>query len=160
MAELLVQGGGCEIHNGDKVAEITEHVDPEMVIHLAVQSLGRQGYQDPKNTLDVNIMRTVNMLEIIRRRRKPCAVIIVTSDKCYDNARGGRPHAENDPMGGNDPYSASKRVAELVVAAYRRSYFDPEHVDRYARRKVSQCAWGQRDRRWRLGRGSCFPGCL
>jgi CDP-glucose 4,6-dehydratase len=98
----------------------------EIVFHLAAQSLVRLSYEAPAATFDVNVMGTVNVLEAVRAAPGVRAVVCVTSDKCYENRETGRAYKEDDPMGGYDPYSASKGCAELVVSAYRRSFFNPE----------------------------------
>jgi CDP-glucose 4,6-dehydratase len=95
----------------------------DVVIHLAAQALVRQSYIDPSATFEVNVMGTLNILDAVRSLERPCVVIIVTSDKCYDNSAGDESHTETDPLGGNDPYSASKAAAEIVTAAYRKSFF-------------------------------------
>ncbi len=96
---------------------------PEIVIHMAAQSLVRRSYAEPVETYATNVMGTVNVLENCRHCDSVKAVINVTSDKCYENQGWQRGYSENDPMGGYDPYSSSKGCAELVTAAYRRSYF-------------------------------------
>jgi CDP-glucose 4,6-dehydratase len=107
---------------------VRAHLDaaaPEIVLHLAAQPLVRRSLRDPAGTYAVNVLGTVNVLEAIRHARSPVrAVVVVTSDKCYEN-RGehGRRFAEEDPLGGADPYSSSKACAELVAAAYRHSFF-------------------------------------
>jgi len=101
---------------------------PEVVLHLAAQPLVRRSLVDPADTYEVNVMGTVNVLDAVRLDGGDVrAVVVVTSDKCYENAGLGRPFAEADPLGGSDPYSSSKGCAELVTAAYRRSFFsDPD----------------------------------
>ncbi len=96
---------------------------PDFVFHLAAQPLVRLSYEQPVETYATNIMGTVHLLEAVRLARIRCAVVVVTTDKCYENT--GRAHAyrEEEPMGGHDPYSSSKGATELVVSAYRRSYF-------------------------------------
>jgi CDP-glucose 4,6-dehydratase len=106
-----------------------ERQNPEVVFHLAAQSLVRPSYSDPVETYTTNVIGTVNVLEAIRRNGKVRACIIVTSDKCYENREWHWPYREIDPMGGHDPYSSSKGCAELVTAAYRASYFDPANAD-------------------------------
>jgi len=96
---------------------------PEVVFHLAAQSLVRRSFRAPRDTYEVNVMGTVNVLEAARRSDSVRAVVNVTSDKCYDNREQGRPFVEGDPMGGHDPYSSSKGCAELVADAYTRSFF-------------------------------------
>ena len=100
---------------------------PDFVFHLAAQPLVRLSYEIPAETMATNVMGTVNVLEALRELRNPCAAVMVTSDKCYENLETSRPHEECDPMGGRDPYSASKGMAELAVASYRRSFFGSDH---------------------------------
>lgn len=96
---------------------------PEVVIHMAAQSVVRRGYEDPVETYSSNVMGTVHLLEAIRQLKHPCAVVNVTTDKCYENREWVWGYREDEPMGGRDPYSNSKGCAELVTAAYRESYF-------------------------------------
>ncbi len=96
---------------------------PEIVFHLAAQPLVLASYRDPVETFRINLMGTVSVLETCRRMPSVRAAVVVTSDKCYEN-RGGEPCRESDPMGGFDPYSASKGCAELAVSCYRRGFFD------------------------------------
>lgn len=102
--------------------------DPEVIFHLAAQALVRTGYAQPRETFEINALGTANLLEAVRRRGRGCVVLIVTSDKCYENCEARREFRETDPLGGTDPYSASKAAAELVTAAYRRSFFAPERM--------------------------------
>jgi CDP-glucose 4,6-dehydratase len=98
-------------------------VRPEVVFHMAAQALVRASYDDPVGTYATNVMGTVNLLEAARLTGGVRGVVCVTSDKCYENRETTRPYRENDAMGGFDPYSSSKGCSELVVSAYRRSYF-------------------------------------
>jgi len=97
---------------------------PEIVFHLAAQALVRASYYDPIATFTTNLNGTVNVLEALRETPSARAAILVTSDKCYANDGGDRPFREDDPLGGPDPYSASKACAELAIEAYRRSFLD------------------------------------
>jgi CDP-glucose 4,6-dehydratase len=97
---------------------------PEIVLHLAAQPLVRRSYVQPADTYAVNIMGTVNVLEMCRQTSSVRAVVVVTSDKCYENREWLWGYREDEPMGGHDPYSSSKACAEIVTSAYRRSYFD------------------------------------
>jgi len=99
---------------------------PEIIIHMAAQSLVRVSYDNPVETYSTNVMGTVNVLEAVRHTDSVKVVIIVTSDKCYENQEWVWGYRENEPMGGHDPYSNSKGCAELVTSAYRQSYFDAE----------------------------------
>lgn len=101
---------------------------PEVVIHMAAQSVVRHGYDDPVGNYASNVMGTVHVLEAVRQLKRPCAVVNVTSDKCYENREWLWGYRENEPMGGSDPYSNSKGCAELVTTAYRRSFFPPESI--------------------------------
>ncbi len=102
-------------------ATVAEH-RPDVVLHLAAQAIVRAGYDDPIETYSTNVMGTVNLLEAIRREPSARAVVIVTSDKCYDNLEIERGYVEGDVLGGRDPYSNSKGCAELVTRAYRDSF--------------------------------------
>ncbi len=98
---------------------------PDVVIHMAAQALVRHSYQHPVETIETNIVGTANVLESVRQTPSVRGVVIVTSDKCYENPEDGRPLTETDPMGGYDPYSMSKGAAELVTSSYRNSFFNP-----------------------------------
>jgi CDP-glucose 4,6-dehydratase len=104
---------------------------PEVVLHLAAQSVVRRGYEDPIETYSSNVMGTVNLFEALRQLGLPCAVVNVTSDKCYMNREWVWGYRENEPMGGRDPYSNSKGCAELVTTAYRESFFSPASFARH-----------------------------
>ena len=99
---------------------------PEIVIHMAAQPLVRESYRTPVETYATNVMGTVHLLEAVRHTPGVKAVVIVTTDKCYENREWFWGYRENEPMGGHDPYSSSKGCAELVSAAYRNSFFNPE----------------------------------
>ncbi len=105
------------------VRAAVEQARPDFVFHLAAQPLVRLSYDQPVETYAVNIMGTVNVLEAVRLAAHRCTVVAITTDKCYENKEWVHSYREEDPMGGYDPYSSSKGAAELVIAAYRRSYF-------------------------------------
>jgi CDP-glucose 4,6-dehydratase len=96
---------------------------PDFVFHLAAQPLVRLSYAQPVETYATNVMGTVHVLEAIRRQGLACSVVAVTTDKCYENREWLHAYREEDAMGGHDPYSSSKGAAELVISAYRRSFF-------------------------------------
>lgn len=98
--------------------------NPEVLIHMAAQPLVRLSYQEPVLTYATNVMGTVNVLEAARKCSKLKAIVSVTTDKCYENKEWYWGYRENEPMGGHDPYSSSKGCAELVTAAYRKSFFN------------------------------------
>ncbi len=109
-------------------AVITEH-RPEVIIHMAAQPLVRYSYENPIETYGTNVMGTANVLEAVRQSDSARVVVCITSDKCYDNKEWLWGYRENEPMGGHDPYSSSKGCAELVIAAYRNSYFSADEPE-------------------------------
>lgn len=111
-------------------AVAAEHC-PEIVIHMAAQPLVRYSYDHPGETYSTNVMGTVNVLEAVRLSETVQVVVTITSDKCYENREWVWGYRENEPMGGHDPYSSSKGCAELVISAYRRSYFPAEEYQRH-----------------------------
>jgi len=98
-------------------------VKPDVVFHMAAQPIVRESYADPLGTFSTNAIGTANVLEAVRGLARPCAVVVVSSDKCYDNREWVWGYRENDPLGGKDPYSASKAATELVTACWRDSFF-------------------------------------
>jgi len=104
---------------------------PDVVLHMAAQSVVRSGYDDPIETYSTNVMGTVHVFEALRQLKLPSVVVNVTSDKCYLNREWAWGYREDEPMGGRDPYSNSKGCAELVTTAYRESFFSPAAIDRH-----------------------------
>ena len=123
ITELLVQDTRGDVCCRSGMQAALETADAEVVFHLAAQPLVSIGYQDPVRTFEVNMNGTLNLLECVRLRKTPATVIVVTSDKCYAPADPSVALRESDPMGGLDPYSSSKGVAELISACYRYSFF-------------------------------------
>lgn len=113
----------ADVRDRDRLVAEAQAARPSVIFHLAAQAIVRRGYVDPRETFETNVMGTVNVLEAARACPTVEAVVIVTSDKCYQNHEGDRAFREDDPLGGRDPYSASKAGAELVTAAYRDSFF-------------------------------------
>lgn len=126
--ELLARHTNADIRDTAQLQGAIEACRPAVIFHLAAQTLVRQSYRDVLQTFDVNGMGTASLLEAVRRLRLPCAVIIVTSDKCYQIRDPRRRHRETDSLGGNDPYSASKAAAEIVTESFRQSFFRPEEL--------------------------------
>jgi CDP-glucose 4,6-dehydratase len=131
--ELARVGEGMDSIAGDTrdaeaVAAVVVAAAPEVVIHMAAQALVRRSFVEPRETLEINVMGTANVLDAVRRHGDGVRVLVnVTSDKCYENRESERAYREDDPMGGQDPYSSSKGCAELVTEAFRRSFFsDPD----------------------------------
>ena len=118
-----------DIQNYEFLKEIITKHEPEIIFHMAAQSLVIKSYYDPIETFSTNVMGTVNLLYAIKETKKPQIVINVTSNKCYENNESLEGYKENDPMGGYDPYSSSKGCAELVTKSFRNSFFssNPEN---------------------------------
>jgi CDP-glucose 4,6-dehydratase len=112
-----------DIRDASAIQALVAQEKPDFVFHLAAQPLVRLSYQQPVETYATNVMGTVNILEAVRMAQLPCVVIAVTTDKCYENREWLYGYCEEDALGGYDPYSSSKAAAELVIAAYRRSFF-------------------------------------
>ncbi len=121
--EQLVDHQIADVRDAAAVHAIIERAAPEVVFHLAAQPFVRRSFREPLETYETNVMGTANLLDGVRRAGGVGAVVVVTSDKCYENNEPGRPFVETDPIGGHDPYSNSKGAAELVTDAFRRSYF-------------------------------------
>ena len=117
-----ILGDVCDLQHLRKVVEESQ---PEIIFHLAAQSLVRRSYVDPVGTYATNVLGTANVLETVRENAVVRSVVIVTTDKCYENSEDGRAYCETDRLGGFDPYSSSKAAAELVTAAFRNSFFSP-----------------------------------
>ena len=116
-----------DINDTAKLEKLFERFEPEIIFHLAAQSLVLRSYDAPKETFASNVLGIVSLLDVVRRHTSVSAVVIATSDKCYDNQELDHPFDESDRFGGRDPYSASKGCAEITAASMRMSYFHP-HV--------------------------------
>ncbi len=119
-----------DVEDHERLLALFEKYRPEFVFHLAAQSLVRRSYREPRLTYQTNVIGTVNILEAIRKTNSVRACVIVTSDKCYENRESLHCYKETDPLGGYDPYSSSKGCAELLTAAYRRSFFNSENYSK------------------------------
>ncbi len=113
-----------DINDAARLRGAVQAAEPEIVFHLAAQPLVRQSYAEPVETFATNVMGTVNLLEAVRQVESVRAVVVVTTDKCYANQEWAWGYRETDPLGGKDPYSASKAAAEIVAASYRSSFLD------------------------------------
>ena len=112
-----------DVRDADALTAAVAEIRPEVVLHLAAQSLVRPSYRDARGTWETNVGGTVNLLEAMRAVPGIAACVVVTSDKCYANREQGAGYREDDPLGGHDPYSASKAAMEIVTASYRQSFF-------------------------------------
>ncbi|MCB0328004.1 MAG: CDP-glucose 4,6-dehydratase [Bdellovibrionales bacterium] len=120
-----------DIRDYSSIESAVLHSQPEIIIHMAAQPLVRRSYREPLETLDTNIMGTANLLQAARGAKGLRAVLVVTSDKCYDNKEREQGYREDEPMGGHDPYSVSKGCTELVTAAFRDSFFPPSRFEEH-----------------------------
>jgi CDP-glucose 4,6-dehydratase len=118
----------CDIRDAIAVSHRVTRARPEIVFHLAAQPLVRASYRDPAETWSVNVQGTLHLLDALRLAKDVKSVVIVTTDKVYDNQEARRAFVETDPLGGHDPYSASKAAAEILTASYRSSYFQGRGV--------------------------------
>jgi len=112
-----------DIRNFSQIRQVVEKYKPEIVFHLAAQPLVRQSYKNPLETYQTNVIGTANVLEAVKGAGSVKVVVCITTDKCYENREWVWPYREEDKLGGYDPYSSSKACAELVVSAYRNSFF-------------------------------------
>jgi CDP-glucose 4,6-dehydratase len=113
-----------DIRNFNDIKKVIHEKKPEIIIHLAAQSLVPMSYKHPRETYETNVMGTVNLLESIRSEKNKCIILNVTSDKCYENRELSRGYTEKDRIGGYDPYSSSKGCSELITTAYTKSFFN------------------------------------
>ena len=111
-----------DIRDAQSLKALVEKIQPDFVFHLAAQALVRPAYTNPTDTWQINTMGTINLLESLRSLKNPCAAVLITSDKCYDNVEWAWGYRETDILGGPDPYSASKGAAELAIRSYVRSF--------------------------------------
>ena len=112
----------ADIRDFGRISQIVKRCQPDVVFHLAAQPLVRRSYSDPLETWSTNVQGTLNVLEAIKSVQKPCAVVMVTTDKVYANKEWEYGYRECDELGGHDPYSASKAAAELAIASWRNSF--------------------------------------
>jgi CDP-glucose 4,6-dehydratase len=126
--DCLVRSHLADIRNLEALHSAVREASPEIILHLAAQPLLRPSYREPVLTWSTNVMGTVNVLEASRKCPGVRAVLVVTTDKCYQNKEWFWGYRETDPLGGHDPYSASKAATELVVESYRKSFFSNAEV--------------------------------
>ena len=132
----------ADIRDADRVRTLIAEANPEVVFHLAAQPLVLKSYRDPLETWSTNVMGTAHVLEAIRHLKSPCAVVVVTTDKVYANYEWEFGYRENDPLGGHDPYSASKAGTELAAQSWRKSYFAPDGQVRLATARAGNVIGG------------------
>jgi CDP-glucose 4,6-dehydratase len=122
--DQIVKSTIGDIRDYDLLQHAINKIKPEIIIHMAAQPLVHESYKNPRETYEINVLGTVNLLDVIRHLKTVKAVLNVTTDKCYDNKEWHWGYRENDPMGGYDPYSNSKGCSELVTSSFRNSFFN------------------------------------
>lgn len=133
----LVRHTDGDIRDLTVVETTMEDVRPNIIFHMAAQALVRESYADPLGTMMTNVIGTAHICDALRRYDAPCAAVIVTSDKCYENHEWVYGYRENDAMGGGDPYSASKGSAEIVTSSWRHSFFPVEKLSQHGKAVAS-----------------------
>ena len=131
ISELLKSEQSGDIRDKSTLTNYIKSVQPDCIFHLAAQPLVRRSYAEPVETFDTNVMGSIYLMDAVRSLGNPCSVVMITSDKCYENVGKAEGYVETDPMGGHDPYSASKGCAELAIASYRRSFFPPDDIAKH-----------------------------
>lgn len=131
-----------DIRNFVDVADVMKAKQPEIVFHLAAQPLVRRSYSDPLETWSTNVMGTANVLEACHQNSSVQAIVVVTTDKCYENQERVSGYYESDRLGGHDPYSASKAAAEFVAASYRSAFFHDAHAPLLATARAGNVVGG------------------
>lgn len=124
LLEVNAKDFRLDIRDAGALAAVVAETQPDMVFHLAAQPLVRRSYRDPLETWSTNVMGTANLLEACRQTKSIRAIVVITTDKCYENKEWPWGYRENDRLGGHDPYSASKAGTELVAASYRSAFFN------------------------------------
>lgn len=133
----------ADIRQMDGVRQSLLRTRPDFVFHLAAQPIVRRSFVQPVETYETNVNGTLHVLEALRTANHPCTALFITTDKCYENREHGLPYKEEDHLGGRDPYSSSKAMAEICIAAYRQSYFEsPDSLVRIASARAGNVIGG------------------
>jgi CDP-glucose 4,6-dehydratase len=127
----------ADIRDKEQLTRCISQARPDIIFHLAAQSVVRESYITPVETIETNVLGTVNVMEAVRATRIATALVMVTSDKCYQNNEWLFGYRENDPLGGHDPYSASKSAAEIMISSWRNSFFDSQQIGVHGVRMAS-----------------------
>jgi len=120
-----------DIRDCETMTKAMQESKPDVVLHLAAETVVRRSYRHPRETFEVNVNGTASVLDAVSQLDRPCAVVAITSDKCYANHNQVWGYRENDPLGELEPYGASKAAAEILINAYRHSYFPPKQVNQH-----------------------------
>jgi CDP-glucose 4,6-dehydratase len=126
-----------DIRKADEIIKVVDEFQPDFIFHLAAQALVRSSYESPLYTFETNAIGTANILDAVRFLAKPCILVIITTDKVYENREINYPYTEEDKLGGYDPYSASKAAAEIMTSSYRNSFFNPDKFSQHQKSVAS-----------------------
>lgn len=129
--ECLTANHIADIRDESSLHRALADAAPDIVFHLAAQSVVRESYRAPRETFEVNTIGVASLLDGVRKLDKPCIVVVVTSDKCYENLEQVWGYRESDPFGDHDPYGGSKGAAEILIRSYRHSFFPPERLSEH-----------------------------
>ena len=155
MADLRV-----DIRDGLKIKSIFDEYQPEIVFHLAAQSLVRLSYEIPVETYQTNVMGTLNVLDAIRSTESVRVAVMITSDKCYENKEQLKGYEEDAPFGGYDPYSSSKGACEIAIQSWRRSFFNPKQFGKIHHVSLSSARAGNVIGGGDWARDRLIPDCI
>jgi len=128
---LLVDHYEADVRDADTLHGALAQAEPDVILHLAAQSVVKMGYEIPRETFETNVIGIASLLDGVAKLDRPCSVVIVTSDKCYENREQVWGYRETDPFGDRDPYGASKGAAEILVRCYRSSFFPPGRLSEH-----------------------------
>jgi CDP-glucose 4,6-dehydratase len=142
VVEVLVSHNEADLCDHERLFRVWRDSRATVLLHLAAQPLVRESYRRPYETFEINVMGTAAALEALRRTGRPAAAVLVTTDKCYENAEEIWGRRETDPLGGHDPYSASKAAAELTVASWRQAFFSQRSGVRVATARAGNVIGG------------------
>lgn len=127
----------ADIRDIEQLKRCIQRIKPDIIFHLAAQSLVGKSYEEPLETIQVNTLGTVNLLEAVRQTRLAISIVLITSDKCYENKEWLFGYRETDTLGGHDPYSASKAATEILISSWRNSFFSPASINKHGVRLAS-----------------------
>lgn len=135
--EIKIQSVIADIRDKQKLENEILDFQPDIIFHLAAQPLVKKSYENPIETFEVNTIGTANVLEAVRKLEKQCSLVLITTDKVYENKEWVYPYRETDRLGGYDPYSASKATAEIVISSFRDSFFNLEKYQQHKKALAS-----------------------
>lgn len=140
--QRVKSSSGIDVRDASKIYDEIDRVSPDFIFHLAAQPLVRKSYQEPLETFGTNVIGTLNVLDAVRQIQLPCTLVVVTTDKCYENKEWLHAYRETDPLGGHDPYSASKACTEIATHSYRKSFFSDFETIRLATARAGNVIGG------------------